>query len=202
VNASDRLRIGDQEREAATAALGEHYSTGRLTRDELEERSRLALEARTLADLRPLFADVPLPHGPLHTGRTSATGSAAPGSVPGVWLTPARRRGPRFPWGPVVVALVALTVITDRPWIWVGLLAWAAWAMLSPRRREERRARRARRDARRDALLNSWHSTWTSGWHDGGRAGWNNSWSNSWSGACGHGGAHPQESRGSWSHRS
>ena len=68
MSASDRLRIGDQERESAAAALGEHYSTGRLTRDELDERSRLALEARTMADLRPLFADVPLPHGPLQHG--------------------------------------------------------------------------------------------------------------------------------------
>lgn len=195
MNASDRLRIGDQERESATAALGEHYSTGRLTRDELEERSRLALEAKALADLRPLFADVPLPHGPLHTAHH---GAAAPGSTPGVWAPPARRRGPRFPWGPVVVALVALTVITDRPWIWFGLLAWAVWAMLSPRRREERRARRARRDARRDAWLSSWHTTWKSSWHDGGRPGWNNTWS----GACGHGAAPTQESRGSWSHRS
>ncbi len=195
MSTSDRLRIGDQERESATAALGEHYSTGRLTRDELEERSRLALEARTLVDLRPLFADVPLPHGPLHTARP---GAAAPRTPPGVWATPARRRGPRFPWGPVVVALVALTVITDRPWIWLGLLAWAVWAMLSPRRREERRARRARRDARRDAWLSSWHSSW----HDGGRAGRNSSWSNSWSSACGHPAAPTQESRGSWAHRS
>lgn len=191
MRASDRLRIGDEERESATAALGEHYSTGRLTRDELEERNRLALEARTKADLRPLFADVPLPHGPLHTAQP---GAAALGTPPGVGATPARRRGPRLPWGPVVVALVALTVITDRPWIWFGLLAWAVWAVFSPRRREERRTRRARRDARCDAWLSSWHSSW----HDGRRS----SWSNSWSGACGHGGAHPQESRGSWSHRS
>lgn len=192
MSAFDRLRIGDQERESAAAALGEHYSTGRLTRDELDERSRLALEARTLADLRPLFADVPLPHGPLHTGRAT---SPAPGRVA---TTPARRRGPRLPWGPVLVALVALTVITDRPWIWFGLLAWAAWAMFSPGRREERRARRARRDARRDAWLSSWHSSWNRSWHDG----WRGSWNTSWSGACGHGGAQTQESRGSWSHRS
>lgn len=198
MSASDRLRIGDRERESAASALGEHYSTGRLTRDELEERSRLALEARTRADLRPLFADLPLPHGPLQVARTSPTGSTGAGSPPGLWAPPARRRGPRLPWGPVVVALVALTVITDRPWIWVGLLAWALWAMFSPRRREARRARRARRDARREAWLNSWHTTWKGSWHDGGGAGWNSSWS----GACGHGGPHTQESRGSWSHRS
>ena len=53
------LRIGTTERDGAAADLGEHYSAGRLSAEEFEERVRLAYEARTAADLAPLFADLP-----------------------------------------------------------------------------------------------------------------------------------------------
>ena len=36
------LRIGDDEREAAVTALGEHYAAGRLTKDEYDERAERA----------------------------------------------------------------------------------------------------------------------------------------------------------------
>jgi hypothetical protein len=53
------VRIGTAERERAAADLGEHFSAGRLTEDEFADRVRLAYEARTAADLVPLFADLP-----------------------------------------------------------------------------------------------------------------------------------------------
>lgn len=53
------LRIGDAEREAAIAALGEHYAAGRLTQEEYDERSAHAYAARTRSALWPLFADLP-----------------------------------------------------------------------------------------------------------------------------------------------
>jgi hypothetical protein len=56
---NDSLRIGDAERDAAIAALARHFADGRLTQDEHEERTALALKARTGADLRVLFADLP-----------------------------------------------------------------------------------------------------------------------------------------------
>lgn len=59
---SDELRIGTQEREDAVRALGDHFADGRIPVDEYEERVGAALEARTRADLRPLFADLPAPH--------------------------------------------------------------------------------------------------------------------------------------------
>jgi hypothetical protein len=52
-------RIGDAERDAAVTALGEHYAAGRLTKQEYDERSDVALRARTDAELRPLFLDLP-----------------------------------------------------------------------------------------------------------------------------------------------
>jgi DUF1707 SHOCT-like domain len=54
------LRIGDAEREEAVADLGRHFAEGRLTPLEHEERTALALQARTGADLGALFADLPL----------------------------------------------------------------------------------------------------------------------------------------------
>ncbi|MEV7006260.1 DUF1707 domain-containing protein [Streptosporangium sp. NPDC051022] len=55
----DDLRIGDAERDAAMAALREHYAQGRLTHEELDERLELVLSARTGRDLAPAFADLP-----------------------------------------------------------------------------------------------------------------------------------------------
>src|SRR5689334_9240293 len=59
---SDSLRIGTAEREAAVRLLSDHMSEGRLTLEEYEERMAAALEARTQADLKPLFTDLPPPH--------------------------------------------------------------------------------------------------------------------------------------------
>jgi hypothetical protein len=59
---SGELRIGATERDAAIAAIGEHLVAGRLELDEYERRVGAATQARTYADLRPLFADLPQPH--------------------------------------------------------------------------------------------------------------------------------------------
>jgi Domain of unknown function (DUF1707) len=56
-----RLRIGDAERYEAATALGEHFATGRLDRDEFDTRVQSAYGARTRADLETLFGDLPDP---------------------------------------------------------------------------------------------------------------------------------------------
>lgn len=53
------LRIGTAERERAAGELGEHLAAGRLTTEEFDERVQRAYQAKTAADLRPLFADLP-----------------------------------------------------------------------------------------------------------------------------------------------
>jgi hypothetical protein len=53
------MRIGDAERETATAELGDHYAAGRLTLDELHERIALALAARTHGQLTRVMRDLP-----------------------------------------------------------------------------------------------------------------------------------------------
>lgn len=70
-NGPDELRIGTQEREDAVRALGDHFADGRIPVEEYEERVGVALEARTRADLRPLFIDLPAPHPVFMTPRPS-----------------------------------------------------------------------------------------------------------------------------------
>ena len=53
------VRIGDAERDEALDKLGDHFAAGRLTREELDERTETALGARFDSDLEPLFRDLP-----------------------------------------------------------------------------------------------------------------------------------------------
>jgi TM2 domain-containing membrane protein YozV len=57
----DSVRIGTTEREDAARVLGDHFAEGRLHTDEYELRLSAAYAATTLAELRPLFEDLPLP---------------------------------------------------------------------------------------------------------------------------------------------
>lgn len=59
---ADSLRIGTAERESAVKSLADHMTAGRLSLEEYEERTRVAFEAKTRADLKPLFTDLPPPH--------------------------------------------------------------------------------------------------------------------------------------------
>ncbi|MGI3786071.1 MAG: DUF1707 SHOCT-like domain-containing protein [Janthinobacterium lividum] len=53
------VRIGDAERDAALDKLADHFAAGRLTRDELDERTDKAMGARFDSDLDALFRDLP-----------------------------------------------------------------------------------------------------------------------------------------------
>ena len=57
--AANEMRVSDAEREAAAAGLQEHFASGRLNQDELDERLAAAFAAKTRADLNALFADLP-----------------------------------------------------------------------------------------------------------------------------------------------
>ena len=53
------LRVSDAERDQTLRVLSEHAAVGRLTLDELEERSSRALTARTRGELATLTGDLP-----------------------------------------------------------------------------------------------------------------------------------------------
>ena len=55
----DSLRVSDAERDAVVRTLGDHAAVGRLTLDELEERSGRALTAKTRGELATLTSDLP-----------------------------------------------------------------------------------------------------------------------------------------------
>src|SRR5271165_6886009 len=55
----DSLRVSDAERDAVLRTLGDHAAVGRLTLDELEDRSGRALAAKTRGELASLTSDLP-----------------------------------------------------------------------------------------------------------------------------------------------
>jgi hypothetical protein len=55
----DSLRVSDAERDVTLRMLGDHAAVGRLTLDELEERSSRALAAKTRGELATLTSDLP-----------------------------------------------------------------------------------------------------------------------------------------------
>ena len=73
------LRVSDAERDETLRILGEHASVGRLTLDELEERSGRALAAKTRGELATLTGDLPQEAG---QGRPAP----APAKKPVRWM--------------------------------------------------------------------------------------------------------------------
>jgi Domain of unknown function (DUF1707) len=64
------VRAGDDERQATIDRLAQHFRAGRLSAEELEERTAAAHAARTRGDLATLEADLPTAGGP---GPSAAT---------------------------------------------------------------------------------------------------------------------------------
>src|SRR5262249_20053952 len=114
------MRVGDAEREATAAELREHYASGRLTLEDLNERLDAAFAAKTRGDLNAVMRDLPSarPGWSAADGRASSpaggrpTGPFGPGepfgpSGPGGGAGPRRAdrgsgsgRGPRPGRGP------------------------------------------------------------------------------------------------------
>ena len=118
------LRIGDAEREAAATHLREHYSQGRLSLDEFNQRLDAVFAAKTQRQLESLTADLPrsaAPSAPLPVTAAGDGGRERAGQDSGP--------GPRARLGfiPVVIAALAtwllIVQIPLRAFPWPGRLA-------------------------------------------------------------------------------
>ena len=84
------LRASDADREQLVETLRQHHADGRLTLEELTERTGRAYTARTLGDLDALATDLPPLHSPAGS-REAATAPAGPAPPP---ATTSGRSGP------------------------------------------------------------------------------------------------------------
>jgi Flp pilus assembly protein TadB len=114
---NDQLRISDADREAAARELGEHFAMGRVTADEHSERLEQIWAAKTAADLKPVFRDLPRPQ--------AAQAPRAP--RPTTAQTPRQREWPAMPHIPflfkLLVGIVVLAFAFSHLW-------WALIAVL------------------------------------------------------------------------
>src|SRR5580658_5293681 len=92
-----QMKASDADRDAVVAALSDHFQAGRLTSEELEERTGSALAARTLDQLDELTVDLPAPRSAAPGGRTAP-------------VAPLGRRG-YLPMVPLVVPLAVLAIV-------------------------------------------------------------------------------------------
>ncbi len=108
------MRASDADRDAALADLSEHFQAGRLTAEELDERTGQALTARTWGELTELLADLP-----------------ATRPAPGPWAgpssstrpqPPSRRAAPPLPALLAAIGIVAVLVIVAHAWGLIWLL--------------------------------------------------------------------------------
>lgn len=135
--ASDDLRAGNAEREIVVRRLNDAFGEGRLDLNELDQRIAEAYAAKTMGDLRPLLADLPLPSGrPVPVSRPAAPTPPRPAplistdnrAVQHVTGRPGWIRWQYYVWTSIVVlnivvwALVSIgTASMVYPWpLWVA----------------------------------------------------------------------------------
>jgi hypothetical protein len=121
--AGNEMRVGDAEREAVAAELREHYASGRLTLDELNERVDKAFAATTRGDLNALMTDLPSARpGWSSAGASGPSGSSAlPPGAPGAggpfgpggsgWNSGPRAAGPMRTAGSVLVTMLVVAAL-------------------------------------------------------------------------------------------
>ena len=79
--AGNEMRVSDADREAAAAELQEHFASGRLNQDELDERLAAAFAAKTRGDLDAVFADLPSSGNRASGNRASDAWASAAGTA-------------------------------------------------------------------------------------------------------------------------
>ncbi|WP_199521247.1 DUF1707 SHOCT-like domain-containing protein [Jiangella anatolica] len=122
---SGPLRVGDTERDAAVAALGEHFAAGRLTKDEFDERSARAWAARFGGDLDELFTDLPQPVAVRGAGIEAGFAGDRSGRFPGPFGASAGVSRPRSlprllllaPLAMMALGGLLFLIVVSAPWL-------------------------------------------------------------------------------------
>jgi DUF1707 SHOCT-like domain len=128
---SPQIKASDADRDAVVAALSEHFQAGRLTTEELEERTGQALAARTLGQLDELTTDLPAPQ------RAALPVPDAP-QRPGYLVLM-----------PLVVPVAVLAILAVVLATSTGIHGWGVWWVIPAALLIARRLA-GRRDIRRD----------------------------------------------------
>ena len=142
------LRIGDADREAAAAALREHFAQGRLTMDEFQHRLEFVFAAKTDRDLAAITRDLPPATPSLAWPPAGAGGSTDSGFRDWRSGSGPRRRSSFAAFAAFVVVILALILIAFiLPVAFIGTvisrsLLFALLALLFGRRGLLRRFRR------------------------------------------------------------
>lgn len=165
------LRAGDADRAVLADVLGEAFSDGRLDRAEYDERSDVAVRARTYGEFVPLLQDLVPTSGPA----AAPVRSASPADLErravaayerkrrdawveavtitlicvGIWAAISLAGGwdPHFPW-PLIVGVVTFADAIEKTFSREKYLG-------KERAKLERKARRALRDQERKELPGS-----------------------------------------------
>ena len=160
------LRASDADRERFVETLRQHHVEGRLTVDELVERTERAYAARTLGDLDALGTDLPPLQPPASEPAQPADPAAgwdptAPGLPPRMRPPGPRRAAAKANllrfllwYGLLTVVLIVIWAASGRGYFWpvwpilgfmlaLGWQAIAAWSKLGPAEDDQSR-RRAR----------------------------------------------------------
>lgn len=147
------VRLSDEERNTAIAALGRAFAEGRLTMDEYEDRIQTITEAQTHQQIVPVFSDLPQ--------NASSTVIDNSPRYSAQEIEAAYRRSKHTKWGLMglttvgtLVAIPVLTVLSSELWgllifliptvfilLFIMKIGPKSWYQPSPRQIERERMR-------------------------------------------------------------
>jgi hypothetical protein len=152
------LRCSDADRERVVADLNKHFTEGRLTLEEFDQRSSSAFQARTYADLALLTADLPSGQVVPAAEREPEPAPAQAPTQHGRWQEAAGAVGS---WLSVSAVLTVIWAFGDHHGFWPGWVVgiWGVFVLMhvlrtvfdqGGRHLDARTQRRAARDDRRN----------------------------------------------------
>ena len=143
------LRASDADREQLVEQLRQHHTEGRLTLEELTERTERAYAARTLGDLDALTTDLPAGSPGAGTAPAGAPGPDRPPAAAGQAAARAALLRSLLWNGLLSVVLLVVWAMSDRDSFWpiwpiLGFtlfLGWQAFNLLGPQAPDQSRRR-------------------------------------------------------------